>query len=169
MNISRIVCASFIAFAFTLTANGASVLGAGDGANSTQQFCAVKTKGTYGFQCQGSADMGSGLVPATFVGTVAGGDTGIFDGTGTFTYPGSSIKTHAIGQANFQDKTCFGHIQYQLFLILPSGTEVDLHLPLDIDFAVVDGGFEILGTPNSLGGVPGNAFMSCRLVKTRMD
>jgi hypothetical protein len=72
-----------------------------------------------------------------------------------------------VGQAIFQDKSCFGHIQYQIKLVLPDGSEVDVGIPpLDIDFAVVNGGFEILGTPVALPGVTGAAVprMSCRLV-----
>lgn len=136
-----------------------------DGGADVQHACSVKTRGPYGFQCQGTADVGGGLAPATLVGTVKSDATGFFDGGGTFTTPGSSIKVHAKGQANFQDETCFGHIQYQQFVVLPDGSDGPQLPPLDIDFAVVEGGLEILGTPNSLGGVPGNVFMSCRLVK----
>jgi hypothetical protein len=64
----------------------------------------------------------------------------------------------------------FGHIQYQIKLVLPNGSEVDVGIPpLDIDFTVVNGGFEILGTPNALPGVTGAAVprMSCRLVRIK--
>ncbi len=142
-----------------------SAIAVGD--NTTQHACSVKTRGPYGFQCQGSADLGGGIGPATLVGTVAGSDTGFFDGGGIFTTPGSSLRIHAKGQANFQDSTCFGHIQYQQFIVLPDGSDGSQLPPLDIDFATVEGGLEILGTPNSIGGVPGNVFMSCRLVKAR--
>ena len=105
--------------------------------------------------------------PATFVGTAAGSATGLFDANGTFTSPGSSSRMHARGQAIFEDQ-CFGHIEYQQFAVLPDGTEVDIQLPLKIDFTVVNGGDEILGTANALGAnATGNVFMSCRLVKIR--
>jgi hypothetical protein len=136
-----------------------------DGSDTIQHVCSIKTRGPYGFQCQGSADVGGGMGPATFVGTAAGSDSGFFDVTGTFTTPGSSLRVHAKGQAGFQDDTCFGHIQYQQLVLLPDGRDGPQLPSLDIDFAVVEGGLEILGTPNSLGGVPGNVFMSCRLVK----
>ena len=113
--------------------------------------------------CQGT--VGEGFTPATLVGTVKSDATGFFDGGGTFTTPGSSIKVHAKGQANFEDETCFGHIQYRQFVVLPDGSDGPELPPLDIDFAVVESGLEILGTPNSLGGAPGSVFMSCRLVK----
>lgn len=136
-----------------------------DGGNDVQHACSVKTRGPYGFQCQGTADAGGGLAPATLVGTVTASDTGFFDGGGTFTTPGQSTKVHAKGQAEFRDSTCFGHIRYQQFVVLPDGSDGPQLPTLDIDFAVVEGGLEVLGTPNSLGGVPGNVFMSCRLVK----
>jgi hypothetical protein len=102
----------------------------------------------------------------TFVGTVAGSDSGLFDGVGTFNSSLGSNAIHVVGQANFK-KNCFGHIQYQQFLVLPNGVEVNLQSPLDIDFAVVGGGFEILGTPVALPGVTGGAVprLTCRLVE----
>jgi hypothetical protein len=140
------------------------------GTNGVQDACSAKTKGPYGFQCQGYSNVGAGLEPVTFVGTVAGSDTGVFDGYGTFSSSLGSSRQHAVGQAVFQDKTCFGHIQYQIKLVLPNGSEMDVGIPpLDIDFIVVNGGFEILGTPNALPGVTGAAVprMSCRLVKIK--
>jgi len=59
---------------------------------------------------------------------------------------------------------------YQIKLVLPDGSELDVRIPpLDIDFTVVNGGFEILGTPVALPGVTGDAVprMSCRLVNTQ--
>ena len=67
-----------------------SALGAGPlatlavGTNSAQQSCSAKTKDLYGFQCQGYSNVGAGLEPVTFIGTVAGSETGVFDGYGTF-------------------------------------------------------------------------------------
>src|SRR4030095_6959515 len=95
-----------------------------------------------------------------------GSDTGVFDGYGTFSSSLGASRQHAVGQAVFQDKTCFRHIQYQIKLVLPNGSEMDVGIPpLDIDFIVVNGGFEILGTPNALPGATGAAVprMSCRL------
>lgn len=138
-----------------------------DGDVANQHACSARTRGPYGFQCQGSADLGGGLGLATLVGTVAGSDTGFFDGGGVFTTPAGSLRIHAKGQAHFQDSTCFGHIRYEQFIVLPDGSDGPQLPPLDIDFATVEGGLEILGTPNSIGGVPGNVFMSCRLVKVQ--
>ena len=140
------------------------------GGNTAQQFCSAKTNDLYGFQCQGYSNVGVGLEPVTFVGTVAGSNSGVFDGYGTFSSSLGSSRQHAVGQAVFQDKTCFGHIQYQIRLVLPDGSEVDVGIPpLDIDFTVVNGGLEILGTPNALPGVTGAGVprMSCRLVKIK--
>lgn len=156
------------AVALTL-AGGPGVALAVDG-SSAQHFCSVKTNNWYGFQCQGYSNVGAGLEPVTFVGTVAGSKTGVFDGYGTFSSSLGSSRQHAVGQATFQDKSCFGHIQYQIRLVLPDGSEVDVGIPpLDIDFTVVNGGFEILGTPVALPGVAGDAVprMSCRLVNTQ--
>jgi hypothetical protein len=140
------------------------------GTSGIQDACSAKTKGPYGFQCQGYSNVGAGLEPVTFVGTVAGSDIGVFDGYGTFSSSLGSSRQHAVGQAVFQDKTCFGHIQYQITLVLPNGSEIDVGIPpLDIDFTVVNGGFEILGTPNALPGATGAAVprMSCRLVRIK--
>jgi hypothetical protein len=141
---------------------------AADSGNSIQRACSARTLGPYGFQCNGYANVGAGLEPVTFVGTVSGSPTGVFDGYGTFSSSLGSNRMHSIGQAIFQDRTCFGHIQYQQFLVTPGG-EIDLHQPLDIDFTTVDGGFEILGTPVALPGATGAGVprMSCRLVKVR--
>lgn len=135
--------------------------------NSVQRYCSAKTNAAYGFQCTGYSNVGAGLEPVSFVGTVAGSETGYFDGFGTFSSSLGSNRTHAKGQATFQDRACFGHIQYQQFLVLPSG-EVPLP-PLDIDFATVDGGFETLGTPVAVMGVTGAGVprMACRLVRIR--
>jgi len=116
------------------------------GTNGVQDACSAKTKGPYGFQCQGYSNVGAGLEPVTFLGTVAGSDTGVFDGYGTFSSSLGSSRQHAVGQGVFQDKTCFGHIQYQIKLVLPNGSEVDVGIPpLDIDFTVVNGGSKSSG------------------------
>jgi hypothetical protein len=144
-----------------------------DGPSSVQSTCAARTKGPYGFQCQGQAQVlpGLGLEPVTLVGTVAGSSTGVFDGRGTFSSSLGSARQHLVGQAQFQDRTCFGHIRYRVWLMLPDGSDGLELPPLDIDFATVAGGFEILGTPNALAGVSGADVprLSCRLVRVRAD
>jgi hypothetical protein len=77
------------------------------------------------------------------------------------------METHRIlrGVPRFRDSTCFGHIRYQQFVVLPDGSDGPPLPTPDVDFAAVESGLEILGTPNSLGGVPGNVFMSSRRVK----
>jgi hypothetical protein len=131
---------------------------AGD-SDQVQRACAQKTRATYGFQCQGTANIGYGASGATYVGTVTGSDSGYFTGGGTFTLPSGSISTQAAGQAHFDDASCFGHIQYQ---VTASGQSLGT---LDVDFAVVNGGSEVLGTPNAWNGNPGSVLMTCRLVK----
>ena len=158
------------ACAMALTLGAAPVAAIADGPGSVQSVCAAKTKGSYGFQCQGHAQVipGLGLEPVTLVGTVAGSDAGIFDGYGTFNSSLGSLRQHLVGQADFQDRTCFGHIKYRVFLVLPGGGDGPELPPLDIDFATVNGGFEILGTPNAPAAT-GAAVprISCRLVKVR--
>ncbi len=137
-----------------------------DNNHSAHSSCGAKTKGPYGFQCHGYAAVSAaGLEPVTFVGTVEGSNAGVFRGLGTFNSSLGSARQRVIGTADFQDRTCAGHIRYDVFLILPGGVEVPLP-PLDIDFVTVDGGREVLGTPNSPAGT-GAAVprMSCRLVK----
>lgn len=158
------------ACAMALTLGAAPVAAMADGQRSVQSVCAEKTEATYGFQCQGQAQVipGLGLEPVTLVGTVAGSDAGIFDGRGSFNSSLGSLRQHLVGHADFQDKTCFGHIKYRVFLILPNGNDGPELPPLDIDFATVNGGSEILGTPNA-PGASGAAVprLSCRLVKVR--
>lgn len=111
--------------------------------NTVQNYCSAKTDYTYGFQCQGHSNVGAGLEPVTLVGTGSGSKAGVFDGFGMFSSSLGSARQHAVGQAVFQDKTCFGHIQYQIKAVLPSGTELDVGIPpLDIDFTVVNDGLE---------------------------
>jgi hypothetical protein len=154
------------AYAIASMLAAVSMVASADNPNSLQRSCSLKTKGPYGFQCQGSANAGAGFEPVTFVGTVQGSDTGVFDGIGTFSSSLGSNTIRSIGQAKFQ-KNCFGHIQYQQSLVLPTGVEVPLPDPLDIDFTVVNGGLEVLGTAVALPGVTGTAVprLTCRLVK----
>lgn len=141
-----------------------------DHSTSVQTLCAAKTKGLYGFQCQGSTNVGAGLEPVTLVGTVAGSASGVFDGYGTFNSSLGSLRQHLVGEATFQDRSCFGHIKYRVFLVQASGADSTELPPLDIDFATVDGGHEILGTPNApIGSGAAVPRISCRLVKVGGD
>lgn len=143
--------------------NGASsgLVTSGD----VQSHCSAKTKGPYGFQCQGFANVGAGLEPVTLVGTVAGSSTGVFSGYGQFNSSLGSLKQHLVGPAAFQNRSCFGHVRYRVWLVGENNVDVAELAPLDIDFATVNNGREILGTPNSPAGT-GDAVprLSCRLV-----
>lgn len=156
--------------AASLTLGAASISVSADERGSPQSFCAAKTSQAYGFQCQGQAQLipGSGLEPITLIGTVSGSRSGVFDGYATLN-SGSfgSLRQHLHGPAVFHDQTCFGHIQYKVWIALPSGNGPELP-PLDIDFTVVAGGDEILGTPTGYGAV-GAAVprLACRLVKIK--
>lgn len=143
---------------------------AADDPQSTQNFCSARTNHVYGFQCHGFAQVvpGVGLEPVTLVGTVSGSPTGIFEGYGTFSASIGSIRQHVIGQAVFQDRTCFGHIKYKVWIALPGGANGPELPPLDIDFAVVDGGDEILGSPNAFGSTGADVpRLTCRLVNVK--
>lgn len=158
----------FVASALALAMCGMPLVAAAAGSDPIQKYCSAQTKSTYGFQCQGYSNVGAGLEPVTFVGTASGSTKGVFDARGVFNSSQGSNHVHAVGQAVFQDSTCFGHIQYQQSLVLPDGTEIDLHSPLDIDFATVDNASEILGTVSAtLPGATGDLVprMSCRLVR----
>jgi hypothetical protein len=156
--------------AAALTLGAVSLTAAADDRNTVQSSCAAKTSNTYGFQCQGQAQLipGAGLEPITLVGTVTGSRSGVFDGYATLN-SGSfgSLRQHLHGPAEFQDKTCFGHIQYKVFIALPGGDGPELP-PLDIDFTTVAGGDEILGTPTGYGAVGANVpRLACRLVNVK--
>lgn len=139
-----------------------------DGGN-LQSFCAAKIRQTYGLQCRGQTQVvpGLGLEPVTLAGTVSGDRAGVFNGTSVFNSSFGAARQRVVGQAVFQDHSCFGHIRYRIFLQLPGGGDGPELAPLDIDFAVANGGDEILGTPTALAGVTDAAVprMNCRLVK----
>ena len=151
--------------AATLALVGASFTASANDLATAQRYCAHKTDRTYGFVCQGFAEVvpGLGLEPITQVGVVRGSPTGIFDGHGTLSASIGSVRQHLRGQAIFQDRTCFGHIQYRVWVALPNGDGPELPR-LDIDFTVVEGGEEIWGAPNNFGGT-GAAVprLTCRL------
>ncbi len=156
------------AAAFVLTA--ASLPASADDHSGAQTSCAARTSQAYGFQCQGQAQLvpSVGLEPITLVGTVTGSHSGIFDGYATLN-SGSfgSLREHLRGNAVFQDRTCFGHIQYKVWVALAGGNGPELP-PLDIDFTVVAGGDEILGAPTGYGVYgPAVPRLTCRLVKIR--
>lgn len=155
--------------AATLAIGAASLAVLADDGTSAQRHCSQKTNETYGFVCQGFAQVipGAGLEPITQVGVVSGSPSGVFDGYGTVSASFGSVRQHLRGQAVFQDRTCFGHIQYRVWIALPNGDGPELPR-LDIDFAVVDGGKEILGSPNNFGGTGADVpRVTCRLVTTK--
>ena len=162
-----------IALATAALAFGASSFtAAANEGPSVQSYCAAKTSKTYGFQCQGQVQLspGLGLEPVTLVGTVTGSRSGVFDGYGTLnsgTF--GTIRQHLQGPAQFQDRTCFGHIQYRVWIALPGGNGPELP-PLDIDFTVVAGGNEILGAPTGYGATGADVpRLVCRLVNVVRD
>ena len=79
--------------------------------NDGPQSCAAKASGLYGFQCHGSSFTGAKLEPVTFIGTVVGNESGVYEGFGTFSSSQGSASTHVVGNATF-GKNCFGHIDY---------------------------------------------------------
>lgn len=141
-----------------------------DNPAAVQQTCAAKTRGTYGFTCQGFAQLwpGQGLEPVSIVGTVTGSPSGVFEGYPTFNASLGSLRQHVVGQAVFQDRSCFGHIQYRVWLVQPNGVDGPELPPLDIDFATVEGGGELLGAATGPGAT-GAAVprITCRLVKVK--
>jgi hypothetical protein len=128
----------------------------------------AKTNHSYGFQRHGWAGVGPGplLEPVTSLGVVSGSRTGEFEGTGTFNSSLGAAKQRVSGQAVFHDRSCAGHIQHQVWLVLP-GQEVSLP-PLDIDFATVNGGADVLGEPTALPGAVDHTVprMACRLMRS---
>ncbi len=155
----------------TILALGAAALPAvADDHGSVQSHCSARTNHVYGFQCQGFVQVvpGVGLEPVTEVGTVSGGPTGVFEGYATLNASIGTIRQHVVGQAEFQDRTCFGHITYKVWVALPGGVNGPELPPLDIDFAVVDRGDEILGAPTAFGqSGPAVPRLTCRLVNTK--
>ena len=154
--------------AAALVLGATSITAAANDGQSVQNYCAAKTSKTYGFQCQGQAQLspGLGLEPITLVGTVTGSRSGVFDGYGTLN-SGSfgTLRQHLRGPAQFQDRTCFGHIQYRVFIALPGGGDGPELPPLDIDFTVVSGGNEILGAPTGYGATGADVpRLVCRLI-----
>lgn len=143
-----------------------------DPGGSTQSYCGSRTKGSYGFQCQGSAAVSAaGLEPVTLLGSVTGNSSGRFAGTGTFSSSLGSARQRVVGEAVFADRSCAGRISYAVFLVGPNGEDL-FPLPdrLDINFVTVNDFKEILGTPYSPTGT-GAAVprLSCRLVKVSGD
>jgi hypothetical protein len=134
--------------------------------NDGPQSCAAKAAGLYGFQCHGSSFTGAKLEPVTFIGTVAGTESGIYEGSGTFSSSQGSASTHVVGTATF-GKNCFGHIDYTTNeIVLPGGGTVPLP-PVSFDFIAVDDNREVLGTGVAPAGVTGDFVprLTCRLVR----
>ena len=154
----------------------------GSSAPASANACFAMAKGAYGFNCTGSASTGASLEPIGFGGVVQGSATGFYEGYGTFNSSGGSAHTHFSGQANYgknceghadceavTTKNCWGHIDYTTYEILVPGGAIPLP-PVAVDFAVVDGGREILGTAvPSIPGATGDFVprFACRLVKIR--
>ena len=159
----------FVFGAAALALAAASVAAPPNDPASIQSHCSHKTDKIYGFVCTGFAQIvpGAGLEPIGQVGTVSGSPSGFFEGYGTISASIGSVRQHLRGQAVFQDQTCFGHIQYRVWIALPNGDGPELPR-LDIDFTTVDGGREILGSPNNFGGVGADVpRVTCRLVETK--
>ena len=70
-------------------------------ASAASRVCAVQSRGSYGFQCFGSAFTGAVAEPVTFVGTVDGDANGFYEGYGTFSSSAGSASTHVAGTATF--------------------------------------------------------------------
>ncbi|HEY3179679.1 MAG TPA: hypothetical protein VGL25_12445 [Casimicrobiaceae bacterium] len=142
------------------------LVGASWADNDGPQSCAAKAAGLYGFQCHGSSFTGAKLEPVTFVGTVVGDASGVYEGFGTFNSSLGSVSTHVVGTASF-GKNCFGHIDYTTNeIVLPGGGTVPLP-PVSFDFISVDNNRETLGTGVAPAGVTGDFVprLTCRLVR----
>jgi hypothetical protein len=185
----RLPCPSnWIRFAGVLAAAAlcaAPITAAADGKSSTASAnaCFAMGKGVYGFSCIGSSSTGGPLEPITLGGVVQGNATGFYEAFGTLNSSSGSAHVHLSGQAAygtnceghadceaFTVRNCWGHIDYTTNeILLPGGGVIPLPV-VSVDFAVVDEGREILGTP--VPGTPGATGdfvprFSCRLVKLR--
>ena len=158
---------SLVFTAATLCATSAAPITVdGDGDRNSPSCNLRMTRGSYGFQCHGSSFTGTVHEPVTFVGTVDGDGAGTFDGFGTFNSSAGSASTHVRGSGTLSPR-CFGHVDYTTNeILLPDGGTVQLP-PVSFDFAVVDGGKEILGTGVAPAGVTGDFVprLTCRLVR----
>jgi hypothetical protein len=156
-SINRWGCCALASFFFA---------GASSANNDGPQSCAAKAAGLYGFQCHGSSFTGAKLEPVTFIGTVVGNESGVYEGFGTFSSGQGSASTHVVGTATF-GKNCFGHIDYTTNeIVLPGGGTVPLP-PVSFDFIAVDNNREVLGTGVAPPGVTGDFVprLTCRLVR----
>ena len=158
------------ALLFSASFNRASAVNeaAADTASAGEPACNIAmTRALYGFQCHGYADVGAGMEPVTFVGTVRGNGQGFFEGLGTFNSSGGSASTHVAGNGT-QLPRCFGHVNYTTNeILLRHGGTVPLP-PIAFDYTTVDSGNEILGTGVAApAGGTGNLVprLTCRLVR----
>jgi hypothetical protein len=154
------------AAALTLQSPGIHKASASEGPKS----CNIEmTRALYGFQCHGYGNVGAGLEPVTFVGTVRGDGRGTFEGYGTFNSSNGSASTHVKGTGDLLPQ-CFGHVRYGTNeILLPGGGAMALP-PIAFDYTVVDNGNEILGSgvAEPAGGVGSSVpRLTCRLVNTR--
>jgi len=138
---------------------------------STQACSFRNTEGLYGFNCMGffppTTPGSSTLQPIGFVGFVRGDGRSRFFGDATVSLDFGSLPARLDGQATLDPaRSCLGRVSYTTFEIeFAPGVWQNVG-PATFDFAVVDGGKEILGSataPNGTGiAVPR---MACRLVK----
>ena len=156
-SINRLGCCALASFFFA---------GASRADNDGPRSCAANAAGLYGFQCHGNSFTGAKLEPVTFIGAVAGNESGVYEGSGTFSSSQGSASTHVVGTATF-GKNCFGHIDYTTNeIVLPGGGTVPLP-PVSFDFIAVDNNREVLGTGVAPPGVTGDLVprLTCRLVR----
>jgi hypothetical protein len=164
--VSMLRLISLLLCGITCAVDAAPVVADNNGSMSPARFCAVKAKGLYGFQCQGTSFTGAAFEPVTFIGTVQGDASGFFEGYGTFNSSSGSMQTHVAGTATF-GPNCFGHIDYTTSeIVLPGGGTIPIP-PISFDFVGVDGGNEILGAQVAPAGVGGDLVprLACRLVR----
>lgn len=136
-----------------------------DGAGNLGRSCAAKAKGTYGFQCHGSAFNGASFDQVTFVGVVKGDIKSVWEGFGSFNSGLGTVSTRFSGPATY-GPACFGRVTYSTFeIVLPGGGTVPLP-PALFDFIAVDDSNEILGT-GVAPGMTGDFVprLTCRLVR----
>ena len=142
---------------------------------STKACSFRNTEGLYGFNCTGffppTTPGSSALQPIGFVGFVRGDGKGRFFGDATVSLDFGSLPARLDGQATLDPaRSCLGRVSYTTFEIeFAPGVWQNVG-PATFDFAVVDGGKEILGSATAPAGT-GFAVprMACRLVKVHAD
>src|SRR5215831_18708392 len=139
-----------------------------------QNVCSFRdTEGLYGISCVGALQPGPGTPfgPAAMVGYIRGDGRGRFFGDVSLN-SGAAIGTiheKVDGQATLDaTRGCLGTVVYDKNKIEVAPGVFVPGPPLIAEFAIVEGGHEILGLPVEPGQA-GDAVprMACRLVKTR--